>query len=68
VTGRFVLKALIPPILTRLQLKEPAHEIITINSTDDDATTSKSVQELMGKVADGTYGKKVLLKINPVDI
>jgi NADPH:quinone reductase-like Zn-dependent oxidoreductase len=59
-------KALIK-LISEGKLKEPTHEIVTINGRDDDATATKKVQELMAKVSDGTYGRKVLMKIEPVD-
>ncbi|KAJ7623363.1 hypothetical protein FB45DRAFT_102988 [Roridomyces roridus] len=46
------------------KLKEPEHEIFTISGQDSDQVAGQKVQELMDKVTNGRYGKKVLLKFD----
>ncbi|KAI0788842.1 hypothetical protein C8Q75DRAFT_799165 [Abortiporus biennis] len=54
--------------LAEMKLQEPEHEIVTLPGTKSDEDTAKSVQNLISKMSEGKYGKKVLLKIEgPAD-
>jgi len=48
------------------KLKEPEHDVVRISGGDDDATATKTVRGVMSKVEDGSYGKKVILRIESV--
>ncbi|KAJ7355453.1 hypothetical protein DFH08DRAFT_689771 [Mycena albidolilacea] len=41
----------------------PEHEIVTIPAEDSDEVAGQKVREIFAKIAEGQYGKKVLLKI-----
>ncbi|KAJ7050485.1 hypothetical protein C8F01DRAFT_1067689 [Mycena amicta] len=45
------------------KLKEPEHEILTISAQDSDEVAGQKVRDIMGKLLEGQYGKKVLLRI-----
>jgi trans-2-enoyl-CoA reductase len=46
-----------------IQLKAPEHEILTIPAQDSDEVAGQKVRDIMAKISQGQYGKKVLLKI-----
>lgn len=46
-----------------IQLQAPEHEILTIPAEDSDEVAGQKVREIFAKIAEGQYGKKVLLKI-----
>lgn len=50
-------------LMTKRQLKEPEHEILTILASDGDTAATKKIRDVMTKLAKGQYGKKILLKI-----
>lgn len=45
------------------QLKSPEHEILTIKAQESDIEASERLRALMTKIAEGKYGKKVMLKL-----
>lgn len=45
------------------QLKEPEHEILTLPESLSDEEASQKVRDVIGKIAEGQYGKKVLLRV-----
>jgi trans-2-enoyl-CoA reductase len=45
------------------QLKEPEHEIITIGDRESDEEAGRKDKEIITKMSEGQYGKKVLLKM-----
>ncbi|KAJ6581315.1 hypothetical protein B0H19DRAFT_1018049 [Mycena capillaripes] len=45
------------------KLKEPEHEILTIPAHYSDEVAGQKIRDIMSKIAQGQYGKKVLLKI-----
>jgi hypothetical protein len=45
------------------QLKEPEHEIITVRAAESDEEAGRKVREVIAKISEGQYNKKVLLKI-----
>jgi len=45
------------------KLKEPEHEIVTITAGETDEEASKKVRDVIAKMAEGQYGKKVLLRL-----
>jgi len=45
------------------KLKEPEHEIVTLGANESDEEASKKVREVIAKMANGQYGRKVLLKV-----
>ncbi|KIP09981.1 hypothetical protein PHLGIDRAFT_66541 [Phlebiopsis gigantea 11061_1 CR5-6] len=49
--------------LVAMKLKEPEHEIVTIPAGDSDEQATKRVRGIIESLAQGQYGKKVLLSI-----
>jgi hypothetical protein len=45
-----------------MQLKAPEHEILSISKNVSDEDATRSLQDMLGKVAAGRFGKKLLLK------
>jgi len=45
------------------QLKSPEHEIVTIKAQESDIEASQRLRSLMTRMAEGRYGKKVMLKL-----
>ena len=45
------------------QLKEPEHEIVTLTAEEPDEEASRKVKDAIAKMAEGQYGKKVLLRL-----
>lgn len=45
------------------QLKEPEHEIITVKENESDDEASTKVREVIQKMSEGQYGRKVLLRL-----
>jgi len=45
------------------KLKAPEHEILTIYAQDSDEVAGQKVRDIITKMSEGGYGKKVLLKI-----
>ena len=48
-------------------MKEPRHEVISIGAQDTDEQAGEKVREVIKKVSEGQYGKKVLLKLDTAD-
>lgn len=48
------------------QLKSPEHEIVTIKAQESDIEASQRLRSLMTRMAEGRYGKKVMLKLESV--
>jgi len=46
-----------------VQLTEPEHEIVTLKVGESDEEASKKVRDVIAKMAEGQYGKKVLLRL-----
>lgn len=46
-----------------MQLREPEHEIITLSADESDEDASQKVRDVIIKMAEGQYGKKVLLRL-----
>lgn len=46
---------------------EPKHEIVTLKKEYGDEEVTRIIREVMQKMADGKYGKKVLLRIEEPD-
>ena len=46
-----------------MQLAEPEHEIVTLNAGLSDVEVAQSVREIILKISQGRYGKKVLLAL-----
>jgi len=44
-------------------LKEPEHEIVKIASSISDEAATKEIRDVMARIANGKYGKKVLLHL-----
>jgi len=54
--------------IVRMKLKEPEHEIVTLEGALSDEEAGKKVREVVKRIAEGRYGKKILLRIeDPVD-
>lgn len=53
--------------LAELELKEPQHEIVTLEKSLTDAQAQDKVREIMTRIEKGEYGKKVLWKIEQPD-
>ncbi|KZV64396.1 trans-2-enoyl-CoA reductase [Peniophora sp. CONT] len=50
------------------KLREPKHEIVTIGAGESDADATKKVRGLMERIAQGTHGTKILLRVEePAD-
>ncbi|KZT09998.1 NAD(P)-binding protein [Laetiporus sulphureus 93-53] len=49
--------------LIALKLKEPAHEMVVIPGTMSDEEAGERVREVMRRIAEGRYGRKVLLRV-----
>ncbi|KAJ7634188.1 hypothetical protein DFH06DRAFT_1272282 [Mycena polygramma] len=49
------------------KLKEPEHEILTIPAKDSDEVAGQKVRDIMAKMSQGHYGKKVLLKLESAE-
>jgi len=45
-------------------LQEPEHEIISIDGQDTDSEATGRIREIFQKLAEGSYGKKVLIKFD----
>jgi len=45
------------------KLTEPEHEIVTLKVGESDEEASKKVRDVIAKMAEGQYGKKVLLRL-----
>jgi len=45
------------------QLKSPEHEIVTIRAQESDIEASQRLRSLITRMAEGKYGKKVMLKL-----
>jgi trans-2-enoyl-CoA reductase len=56
------MKTLVELISTG-KLKEPEHEIITVAAGQSDEDATKSLRYILTKMAEGQYGKKVLLRL-----
>lgn len=48
-----------------LQLREPEHEIVSIEEHEDDETATRKVRQTMSRLQQGKYGRKVLLRFSP---
>ncbi|KAI0080149.1 NAD-P-binding protein [Panus rudis PR-1116 ss-1] len=48
--------------LSDFKLREPEHEILTLESLDSDDVVGSKVRSVISKMRQGRYGKKVLLK------
>jgi mitochondrial enoyl-[acyl-carrier protein] reductase / trans-2-enoyl-CoA reductase len=47
-------------------LNEPEHQILTLGASESDEVVTWKVQEVVAKILQGQYGRKVLLKFeNP---
>ena len=46
-----------------VQLKEPEHEIFTLRADESDEAATTRLRGVLGKMAEGQYGKKVLLRL-----
>lgn len=46
-----------------MQLKEPEHEIMVLETGESDEDASQKVRDVLSKLSEGRYGKKVLLRI-----
>ncbi|EKM81997.1 hypothetical protein AGABI1DRAFT_119018 [Agaricus bisporus var. burnettii JB137-S8] len=44
------------------KLQAPQHEVVTVEKKDDDDTATNKLRQVFGRLAQGRYGKKVLLK------
>ena len=53
--------------MTTFQLQEPEHEIVSIPSSESDADVTTKIRGIFSKLAEGKYGKKVLLKFEGVN-
>ncbi|KAJ7918953.1 hypothetical protein B0H13DRAFT_1990791 [Mycena leptocephala] len=49
------------------KLKAPEHEILTIPAQDSDEVAGQKVRDIMAKISQGQYGKKVLLKMRALN-
>ncbi|THH19263.1 hypothetical protein EW146_g1886 [Bondarzewia mesenterica] len=49
------------------KLGEPKHEILTLHKTESDGEATRKVREVMTRMAEGKYGKKVLLRVEEPD-
>jgi len=45
------------------KLKEPEHEIVTLGAGESDEEASSKVRDVIKKIMEGQYGKKVLLRL-----
>jgi len=45
-------------------LQEPEHEVISIDGQDNDSEATRRMREVFQKLAEGSYGKKVLIRFN----
>jgi len=50
-------------LMSQGKLKEPEHEIITVGDRESDEEAGRKVKEIITKMSEGQYGKKVLLKM-----
>lgn len=46
-----------------VQLKEPAHEIVTLEGRLSDEEVGRKVRDVIARIGEGKYGRKVLLRI-----
>ena len=53
-------------MLTRLQLKEPEFEIVTLGGKESDEEATRKVRDIFTKLGKGQYGRKVLLKVEEI--
>ncbi|KAF8074808.1 hypothetical protein FPV67DRAFT_1777589 [Lyophyllum atratum] len=51
-------------LMSQGKLKEPMHEIISINAQDSDEEATQKVRDVIAKAAGGRHGKKALLRFN----
>lgn len=51
-----------------LQIKAPEHTIITIGGQQTDEEATAKIRDVFAKVAQGKFGKKVLLKLEDVSL
>ncbi|KAI0923899.1 hypothetical protein AcV5_009313 [Taiwanofungus camphoratus] len=49
--------------LAGLKLKEPAHEIVTLEGRLSDEEVGRKVRDVIARIGEGKYGRKVLLRI-----
>ena len=49
--------------MRNIKLKEPEHEILTLPESLSDEEASQKVRDVVGKIAEEQYGKKVLLRV-----
>ncbi|PCH44305.1 trans-2-enoyl-CoA reductase [Wolfiporia cocos MD-104 SS10] len=49
--------------IAKLKLREPEHETVVLSSSLTDEEAGEKVREIVRKIGEGKYGKKVLLKI-----
>jgi len=45
------------------KLREPEHEIVTLSARESDEEASRKVRDVIKKMTEGHYGKKVLLRV-----
>ncbi|KAL0953383.1 hypothetical protein HGRIS_004622 [Hohenbuehelia grisea] len=48
-------------------LKAPEHEIVSIKAQETDEAASEKIQTLISRIAEGRYGKKIMLKLEDVE-
>ncbi|KAJ7281836.1 hypothetical protein C8J57DRAFT_1560013 [Mycena rebaudengoi] len=62
-----VLMQTLVDLIAQGKLKAPEHEILTISAEDSDEIAGQKIRDIMTKMAEGQYGKKVLLKLESTE-
>jgi len=50
-------------LMSEGKLREPEHEIVTLTAEESDDEASKKVRDVIARIVEGQYGKKVLLRL-----
>jgi trans-2-enoyl-CoA reductase len=50
-------------LISAIQLRGPDHEVLTIDGTESDVSASEKIRDLVARLGQGMYGKKVLLRV-----
>jgi hypothetical protein len=54
---------LVSHLISAIQLRGPDHEVLTIGGTESDVSASEKIRDLVVRLGQGMYGKKVLLRV-----
>ncbi|TFK32796.1 hypothetical protein BDQ12DRAFT_691998 [Crucibulum laeve] len=64
---REILMGNIVNLMVQKKLKTPEHEVVTVEAEDSDDQATEKMRAVMSKLAEGRFGKKVLLKIEDTE-